>query len=176
MNSFINNLSTTIADRGAARVLLIACFCLVWGADSANADVIISDFSLPASKLIASPGDKLDLVNFDLNSVKSTSGAGGSGSYSPNSNVVPSEASVGDRVLQVRIAEANGANLVGGATGVPSSHTQGSSSVAALSSNLCEMPTVVLVTWLSSNEFIFVPAAPRSGLMRPPKACFQQHV
>jgi hypothetical protein len=162
MSFLADILNCATACRGLARVLLTAVVVLGWMSTPVRAEVIICDFSRPSSQLImADPLDWLEIEPDQDGSRSSTSGV---------HDQLPSNAPDAGQLLNLRLANRDSRCFGGGATGGSNLSSGANSPVAAIGSKDCEFPTVPLMTWLRSVAFLFVPPAPRSGLMRPPKA------
>ncbi len=168
LTTLTHHRQSLIASRGTAWVVLALVVCLASTTTQANAALMIYDYSESAVKL-AMPADQL-LGWIDVGGDQTA--AGGCGSSAPNDQFLPERPAGPSPAGAFQWMDlAKGGCSTGGGMGGTSTFSGGG--VSAAFANLCgsvsDLPVLLSVSWLYTGQFLFIPPAPSSELLRPPQ-------
>jgi len=140
--------------------MVLGCACLTTFEQSAVASLIIRDYSESASKL-AMPADQLLFSNVEGGS--SSGSAGARDDHFPH----PADSIPTAPIFRLQAASQSmsGAGGADGSSGIGGTN----SNCGVLCAGLNEIQIQLVIRWLNSDRFQFVPFAPRAGLLRPPQ-------
>lgn len=159
MMSFANY-RRRFANARLAAWLVLVCVCLAGIETPANASLIIRDYSKPAPSPTVLTGDSQSWIELG----ESTPAGVCDDRYFPQPAApIPTVA-----ILRLSVVAQSNTNAgsMGGNSSVGGTSTSAS---VALCSGFNELPILVVVSWLHTGQFQWVPFAPRSGLLRPPQ-------
>lgn len=149
---------------------MTAVVCFLSTAQQARSELILPGFSGPVANRPSVSDEFSDLsLSPYVADAHTDYGAGSSRSMDSEQVDLPETKPESDPFLFMTDPTHVGSSGTGGMSG-SQSHLDLPSSLAIASLWADGTPVITLSGWLQANHFLFVPGAPRSGLLRPPRS------